>query len=115
MEIIKEKISLSQLKARYMKSFSSMIKADVDIDKRVMSIDAELHADLETILLENGSLQENIWGINLYPFRTKEEFIEYTSLINIRPSQQNCSMEIEDENIKLKIKKIIMELICFES
>lgn len=115
MEIISQKIALSYLKSNYMHYFETVIKADVDIEQHIISIDAELHADLESLLLEKGSVQENIWGINLYPFNKREDFVEYTSLINIRPSLNNFSMEIEDENIKLKIDKVISELIDFES
>ena len=60
-----------------------MCKAVVDIERNVCAVDAELHADLESLLLENGSLQENLWGVNLYPLKQKFDFIEYTSLINI--------------------------------
>lgn len=115
MEIITKRISLSKLKTENMTIFTSMLKADVDVAMRIIAVDAELHADLESLLLEDGSYQENIWGINLYPSKTKEEFIEYTALINIRPSQQNFSMEIEDMEVRQKIKDIIEELIDFES
>ena len=97
MKIITEAIALSTLKSEYMHFFSDMIKADVDVEKQIMALDAELHADLETLLLDSGSLQENIWGINIFPDKSPDECIEFTSLINIRPSQHNCSMEVEDE------------------
>jgi hypothetical protein len=113
MEIISKKIPQSQLKSDFMHFFTSIIKADVDIERRIIAVDAELHADLESLLLENGSLQENVWGINLHPYKEKDEFIEFTSLINIRPSMNNNSMEIEDKNIKITIHEIIEELIDF--
>ena len=115
MEIITETIALSTLKSKYMNFFPDMIKADVDTEKRVLAVDAELHADLETLLLDNGSLQENIWGINIYPANSPDECIEFTSLINIRPSQNNFSMEVEDEDTKQKITEIVKGLIDFES
>ena len=115
MEIITETIALSTLKSEYMHFFPDMIKADVDTEKRVLAVDAELHADLETLLLDSGSLQENIWGINIYPDKPPNECIEFTSLINIRPSQNNVSMEVEDEDIKRKITEIVKGLIDFES
>ena len=88
-----------------------MIKAVVDIDKQIIALDAELHADLEEVLLENGSNQENLWGINLYLEENKDKQIEYTALINIRPSLDNRSMEIEDLQIRNKINKIVNRLI----
>ena len=87
----------------------------MDVEKGIIAIDAELHSDLETLLLGNGSKQENLWGINLCPFKNKNDFIEYTSLINIRPHQDNPSMEIENEGIKEKVKKTVGKLIEYES
>ncbi len=115
MEIISNIIPLSKLKSDYMHYFTSVIKADVDIVKHIIAVDGDLHADLETLLLERDSLQQNIWGINLYPFKPKEEFIEFTSLINIRPAMNNFSMEIEDDSTKSEILRIIDELIDFDS
>ncbi|MFH1824906.1 MAG: DUF5674 family protein [Candidatus Firestonebacteria bacterium] len=114
MEIIKEKINRNQLSQKFSNFFKTLIKGVVDIEKEIMVVDAELHSDLETYLLENGSKQENLWGINLYPFKNKDDLIEYTSLINIRPHQDNYSMEIEDKKIVEKIKKIIDNLINYE-
>ena len=103
MKILKEKIKKSELIKNFMTHFKNVIK------------DAELHSELEAYLIENGSKQENLWGINLYPFKDKENFIEYIALINIRPSQNNYSMEIGSEEIKKKIEKIVFELIEYES
>lgn len=88
-----------------------MVKAVVDIENKILAVDAELHSDLEELLLRNGSRQENIWGINIYPSETGEKFIEYTSLINIRPSQNNASMEIKSDTLRVKIKKIVNDMI----
>ena len=88
-----------------------MVKAVVDIENKILAIDAELHSDLEELLLKNGSKQENLWGINIYPGTGKEKFIEYTSLINIRPSQGNASMDIKSNDLRVKIQKIVNGLI----
>ena len=88
-----------------------MTKAVVDIENEIIAIDADLHSDLEAALIEAGSHQEDLWGINLYPSKSDEEFIEYTSLINIRPHQNNPSMEIMDVAIKKQIKHIVASLI----
>ncbi|MEW6104104.1 MAG: DUF5674 family protein [bacterium] len=115
MEIIRERITKGRLREKYLNYFKTLIKAVVDLENCVMCIDGELHADLEGYLLENGSRQEDIWGINLYPFKEKEDFIEYTALINIRPHQNNYSMEIKDRGIRERIRKITEELIDYES
>lgn len=88
-----------------------MIKCVVDVEKDIIAIDGELHADLEELLLENNSSSQDLWGINLYLEKEKEDRIEYTALINIRPSLDNRGMEIESNTIKDKIKNIIDRLI----
>lgn len=110
-KIIKEKISRDELKKIAQESFGEMAKAVVDIEQEILVVGGELHADGEALLLEQGSKQENLWGINIYPDKLREEWIEYTSLINVRPAQGNRSLEIQDMDIKEKIKKIIDKLI----
>ena len=88
-----------------------MIKAVVDIARELLAIDAELHADLEELLLSDGSEQENLWGINLYPEEIGEEMIEYDSLINIRPRQNNRSRGIEDPEICRRVNEVVKQWI----
>lgn len=108
--ILKEKITLSELKEIAGHIFGDMVKAVADVDKQILAIDAELHSDLESELLANGSNQESLWGFNLYP-EESEDFIEYDSLINIRPRQNNRSRDVEDPVIREKIVEIVKEQI----
>lgn len=103
-----ESITLAELKAMSEKMFGNLVKADVDVARGIVVLDAELHADIEQFMLDNGSLQSDLWGINLYPeqFGTPD-FIEFDSMINIRPSQNNRSRYVEDPAIRLKIVDII--------
>jgi len=87
-----------------------MIKFVVDVEKGLLALGGEMHADAEEILLENGSEQKNVWGGNVYPRRTENK-IEYSSLINIRPSQDNRSMEIEDVGKQKKMEQIVLSLL----
>jgi hypothetical protein len=105
-KIVSEKISNAELLQMAKEGFGDMIKAVVDVERGIIAVGGELHADAEAVLLENGSKQENLWGINIYPGKSAEEQIEFTSLINIRPSVGNRAIEIQDENIKQIIKKI---------
>jgi hypothetical protein len=84
-----------------------MVKAVVDVDHRVIALDAELHSDLEALLLENGSTQNSLWGINLYPDRGADEFVEFDSMINIRPSQRNMGRGVDDQATRQKIMNIV--------
>ena len=93
------------------KMFGNLVKAVIDIDLGIMAIDAELHSDEEAVLLANGSKQGDIWGINLYPEMTGDDFVEFDSMINLRPSQNNRSRSVDDENIQRKIKEIVNNLV----
>ena len=111
MKIIKDKITLAELRAMSAKMFGNLIKAVVDVDLGIMAIDAELHSDEEAMLLANGSKQVNIWGINLYPEMSGDDFIEFDSMINLRPSQNNRSRSVDDEARRNKIKQIVNNLV----
>jgi len=91
--------------------FGDMVKAVVDINRKVMGVGGELHADAEALLLENGSAQTDVWGINLYPDRTTSDWIEFTSLINIRPSQGNRSTGVQDAEVQKKIIAVVNALL----
>jgi hypothetical protein len=111
MKIIRSRTSLSELWQNRETQTTDLLKIVVDIKRNIIAVDAEMHADLEELLLENSSEQEDLWGANLFPERNDEKFIEYTSFINIRPAQENRSMEVQNETIKDKILKIVDELI----
>jgi len=93
------------------KMFGNLVKAVVDVKKEIMAVDAELHADEEALLLENGSEQKNLWGINIYPEMEGSDFVEFDSMINLRPSQNNRSRGVEDIEIQKSILKIVNKLI----
>ena len=112
MRLVKDSISLKVLDKLSKQRFGDLVKAVVDIEKKIMAIDGELHADEEALLIKRGSKQENLWGINLYPeFHEKKDFIVFDSMINVRPSQENMSRGIKDEKIRKKIVDIVNKLI----
>ena len=107
--IIDNPISVEELKHMATEFFGDMVKAVVDIDRGKLAINSELHSDLERLLLEDGSEQEFLWGINLYPeYIGTDDFIEFDSLINIRPWQNNRSRYVEDEHIREQITGIVI-------
>lgn len=112
MRIISEKIFLSELKTLAEERFGDMVKAVVDVTKGIMAIGGELHADEEALLLENGSSQNDLWGINLYPEKQGEEFVEFDSMVNIRPSQGNRSRNVEDESTRQRILAVVNKLVA---
>ena len=109
--LIKEKITLAELKKVAQELFGDMVKAVVDLDLKIMAFGGELHADEESVLLEQGSKQENLWGINIYPDMPRDSWIEFDSMINIRPRQNNRSRSVEDGEIQKQIVEIVNNLI----
>ena len=107
MKILEQKISLKELNEMATGLFGDMIKAVVDIDMNIVAVDAELHSDLEALLLERGSKQKYLWGINIYPDLKGDGFIEFDSMINMRPSQKNRSRGVEDVKIRKQIIAIV--------
>lgn len=93
------------------KMFGNLIKAVVDIEKEIMAVDGELHADEAELLVENGSRHENLWGINIYPEIESEDWIEFDSMINLKPLLGNRTRSIDNPEIKEKVLKIISKIV----
>lgn len=110
MEVVTKNISLGELVKLAKGRFGNLVKAVVDVEQEIMAIDAELHADEEALLLEQGSNQKDLWGINLYPELSGDDFIEFDSMINIRPSQNNLSRNVENQKLREKIVVIVNKL-----
>lgn len=91
--------------------FGDMVKAVVDVEQGIMAIGGELHSDEEAALLDQGSLQKHLWGINLYPERPGSEWIEFDSMINVRPSVGNRSRYVERADIREAITTIVNRLV----
>ena len=87
--------------------FGKMVKIVVDIEMKIIAVGGELHADAEHLLVQQGSQQSNLWGANFYPKNGPNERIEYTALMNIRPHQDNPSMEILSDAVKSCVKDIV--------
>lgn len=106
-----EKITIKELSKMSEKMFGKLVKAVVDIEKGLLVVDAQMHADIEREMLSQGSKQVNLWGINLYPSVDlfDKGFIEFDSMINLRPLNNNYTRSVDDSKIQEKIKKIVYE------
>jgi len=109
--IIEEPVEKAALSELAKERFGDLVKAVVDIERGIMAVGEELHSDEEALLLEHGSSQTNLWGINLYPAKSGEELIEFDSIINLRPSQGNRSRDVNDPSARQKIKDIVSRLV----
>ena len=106
-QIVSAPITRDELRRMAGGQFGDFVKAVVDVQSGVMVVGGDLHADEETLLLEQGARQADLWGINLYPDKTGTEFIEFDSMINVRPSQGNRSRGVEDAAVQRLIRDIV--------
>jgi hypothetical protein len=112
LKLIDTSITNNELLDMSKKMFDGLVKAVVDIENEIMVVDAELHADQEDYLLKRGSKQDNLWGINIYPEEVESDnWLEFDSMINLRPSQNNKSRGIENEAIRAKVASVIEKLV----
>lgn len=105
-------ISIDELTEMAENMYGELVKAVVDVAQRTMVVDAGLHVDEEQLLLETGARQADLWGINLYPDSYgDDDFVEFDSMINIRPAQGNRSRSVEDADTRALILEIVGEIV----
>lgn len=109
--IARQPISSAELDRLVQRHFRDMVKFVVDVERAVMAIGGELHADAEALLLDDGSNQDDVWGGNYYPGRDDERCIEYTSMINIRPAFGNRGMEVADQRLRERMSRIVLHAV----
>jgi len=113
MKTVDTTINIPELSAMAEKMYGNFVKAVVDLHKNVLIVDAEMHADEEQELLEQGSKQNDLWGINLYPYKFgTDDFIEFDSMINIRPRQQNMSRGVNNPEIREQIISLVQQRVA---
>jgi Protein of unknown function (DUF5674) len=105
-------ISRGELTEMSAAMFGDLVKAVVDVRREVVAVDAEMHSDEEAILLERGSSQEDPWGINLYPALQGGDFVEFDSVINLRPSRGNRTRGVEDGAVRQRILAIVERIVA---
>lgn len=109
--IISTPISTQRLAEMADASFGDMVKGVVDISRKLLALGGGLHSDEEAALIEQGSAQPDLWGINIYPEKPRSEWIEFDSMINIRPRMGNRSRGVEDAGTRQLIIEIVNSLI----
>lgn len=111
MKIIDKEIPIEEIKVIAKATFGNLVKVVVDAKLEIMAVGGDLHADEEAFLLERGSKQSDLWGINLYPEAAAEGWIEFDSMVNLRPSTGNMSRGVDSEQVRQKITEIVDKLI----
>ena len=111
MKLINKPISKHGLQKMASQGFGNLVKAVIDVSKEVMVVDGSLHADEEAHLLSLGSKQSDLWGINIYPKLGGDDFIEFDSMINLRPSAGNMTRSVDNKDTQKKIREIVSKLV----
>lgn len=109
--IVRQPISRADVTQMAEARFGDMVKAVVDVSRGIMAVSAELHSDEEALLIADGSRQTDLWGINLHPAETGADWIEFDSMINVRPSQGNRSRSVDDEATRKAIRGVVSALV----
>jgi hypothetical protein len=104
-------ISIEDLGELAAERFGDLVKAVIDLERNLMMIDAEMHADEEAELLESGSRQRDLWGINLYPSQPEADWLEFDSMINLRPSCGNSSRGVDNPATQARITALVSRLV----
>ena len=110
-EVVQAPIDRDKLRRIAAGQFGDFVKAVVDVEREVMAIGGDLHADEESALIDAGSIQRNIWGINLYPDLSRDQWVEFDSMINVRPALGNRSRDVENPAIRDRILAVVARLI----
>ena len=108
--VVRDTVSRDELTEIAKQQFGDMVKAVVDVEQGIMAIGGELHSDEEAMLIDQGSAQRHLWGINLYPDKPLNEWIEFDSMINVRPSGGNRSRYVESQETREAITRIVNRL-----
>jgi hypothetical protein len=104
-------LSRDELRGLAESRFGDMVKGVVDLRRGLLLLDAEMHADEEAELLAGGSEQGDLWGINLYPDLPGADWIEFDSLINLRPSSGNRSRGVDDPDTRARVVALVERLV----
>lgn len=105
--IIRERATKQQLQ-EMLEMLETYVKLAVDIEREILAGGGAMHADCEAVLLEDGSQQEFIWGADWNP---ESQEVTFESLINIRPRQNNRSLELQDPNLRSEVEKVTRNLL----
>ena len=105
--LLHERATSEQI-TQMLEEYEEMIKIVVDIRRRILSGGGEMHADCESVLLEAGSEQDDLWGANWYP---AEQRIAFESLINIRPRLGNRNILIQNQELRENVESITREIL----
>jgi hypothetical protein len=110
-KIIREPVTIAEVQKLAKEIYGDMVKGVADVEREVIALGGEYHIDANAKLIKAGSSQNDLWGFNIHVKRDGEDWIECTSLINIRPQEGNRGMLISDQSLVKRIRTIVEGLI----
>lgn len=110
-QLVRSRIDHDTLIKFARENYGEMIKGVVDVTREIVALGGELHADAQAALLQDGSSPADLWGFNIYVGKPRQQRMDYTSFINVRPSIGNRSMEIQDHTLRKRIREIVDSLV----
>ena len=111
--IVKEGITREELRVLAREQYGDIIKAVVDVEQNIMGVGGELHVDIQSLLIEKEhSRGDTTWGINLYLDKTGDDFIEFDSMVNLKPASGNRSRSVEDPVLRERIRAVVDTLVA---
>lgn len=111
--IVKEGITREELRVLAREQYGDIIKAVVDVEQNIMGVGGELHVDIQSLLIEKEhSRGDTTWGINLYLDKTGQDFIEFDSMVNLKPASGNRSRSVEDLVLRERIRSVVDTLVA---
>lgn len=110
--IVKDRITREELRSLAREQYGDIVKAVVDIAQGIMGVGGELHVDIQSIMIEKEHLRgDTTWGINLYVDKTGDDFVEFDSMINLKPMSGNRTRGVEDKETQKAIWEIVNKLV----
>ena len=110
-QLVRSRIDHDTLIKLAKENYGEMIKGVADVAREIIALGGELHADAQAALLQDGSRPEDIWGFNVYVEKPRQQRMDYTSFINVRPSLGNRSMEVHDHTLRKRMRAIVDSLV----
>ena len=110
--IVKDNIPMSELRTLAHEQYGDVIKAVVDVERGIMGVGGELHVDIQSLLIEKENAKgDTTWGINLYQDKSGNDFIEFDSMVNLKPASGNRTRGVESVEIQTKIREVVGKLV----
>jgi len=112
--IVSSQISRTDLAVWSEDQFGDWIKGVVDVSRAIMAVGGDLHADDAALLLADGSRLQDLRGISLNSTDEGPDWIEFDSMINIRPRDGNRSRSVDDKETRARIRNVVDALVKAE-